>query len=116
MSEETPPEETETAAELPPEQEERIVAKVVSKIKEIVLPAEEVVEDEPLVEEPEAKVKEPTTVKEIETDMEAQVRAALHKIGAEEEHQKQHETLNKEAERVPVQVGRVTRALWGDGS
>ena len=43
------------------------------------------------------------------------VRAALHKIGAEEEHQKEHEKLKAEPERPPVQVGRVTRTLWGGG-
>jgi len=114
MSEETPPPEAdETSAELPPEQEERIVDKVIAAVKGVLTQPKEVVDDEPVVEE--KVTKEPTTVKEIETDMEAQVREALKKIGAEEEHQKQHETLKKEAERPPVQVGRVTRALWGGG-
>jgi len=103
---------------LPPEQEERIVTKVVDRVKSVLAdivgkPAEVVEEAEP---EPEKVVKEPTTVKEIETDMEAQVREALKKIGAEEEHAKEHEKLKAEPERPPVTVGRVTRALWGDGS
>ena len=114
MSEETPPEETETAAELPPEQEDRIVDKVIAAVKGVLTQPKEVAEEIP-EEAPEKVTKEPTTVKEIETDMEAQVREALKKIGAEEEHQKQHETLKQEAERPPVQVGRVTRALWGGG-
>jgi hypothetical protein len=102
---------------LPPEQEERIVTKVVDRVKSVLsdivgAPSKDA---EPVEEELAAPAKEPTTVKEIETDMEAQVREALKKIGAEEEHQKQHETLKKEAERPPVQVGRVTRALWGGG-
>lgn len=116
MSEETP-EETEPEDALPPEQEERIVDKVVDRVKSVISdivgkPAE--LEDE-VEEEPEKTAKEPTTVKEIETDMEAQVREALKKIGAEEEHQAEHQKLKAETERVPVQVGRVTRALWGDG-
>jgi hypothetical protein len=111
-----PPEEVDDDA-LPPEQEERIVTKVVDRVKsvlsDIVGTPKVAEEEEPEVEE--KVTKEPTTVKEIETDMEAQVREALKKIGAEEEHQKQHETLKQEAERPPVQVGRVTRALWGGG-
>ena len=111
------PEEETVDDALPPEQEERIVTKVVDRVKsvlsDIVGTPKVAEEEEPEVEE--KVTKEPTTVKEIETDMEAQVREALKKIGAEEEHQKQHETLKKEAERPPVQVGRVTRALWGGG-
>jgi hypothetical protein len=107
--------ETETKeAALPPEQEDRIVDKVVNKLKEIVLAPAALVEDDP-EDETEVVTKEPTTVKEIETDMEAQVRAQLKKIGAEEEHAKEHEKLKTEPERPPVQVGRVTRALWGAG-
>lgn len=106
----------EHAAALPPEQEDRIVDKVVNKIKEIVLPAREADPVDEEIIDPDAKVKEPTSVKEIENDMEAQVRTQLKKIGAEEEHAKEHEALKKEAERPPVTVGRVTRALWGDGS
>jgi hypothetical protein len=107
--------ETETNAALPPEQEDRIVDKVVNRIKDIVMAPAEVL-DEATDDEPEKPAKEPTSVKEIENDMEAQVRAQLKKIGAEEEHAKEHESLKKEAERPPVQVGRVTRALWGNGS
>ncbi len=106
--------ETEAKA-IPPEQEDRIVDKVVNKIKEIVLAPGEVIEDKADEVVEDAPVKEPTTVKEIENDMEAQVREALKKIGAEEEHAKEHEKLKAEAERPPVQVGRVTRALWGGG-
>lgn len=103
------------AKAIPPEQEDRIVDKVVNKIKEIVLAPGEIL-DEATKDEPDDKpAKEPSSVKEIENDMEAQVRAQLKKIGAEEEHAKQHEALKKEIERPPVQVGRVTRALWGGG-
>src|ERR1700677_424801 len=94
----TPAEETDDA--LPPEQEERIVTKVVDRVKAVIgdiVGAPKEVADDPA--EPEVKVKEPTTVKEIETDMEAQVREALKKIGAEEEHAKEHEKLKAEPER-----------------
>jgi hypothetical protein len=103
--------------ELPPEQEERIVDRVVDKVKSIVadLTGKPATVEEEVEEPPAAAVKEPTTIKEIETDMESQVRAALKKIGAEEEHAKEHEKLKAETERAPVQVGRVTRALWGTG-
>lgn len=111
---ETETEETETKA-LPPEQEDRIVDKVVNKLKEIVLAPVALVEDETEVEV-ETPTKEPTSVKEIENDMEAQVRAQLKKIGAEEEHAKEHEKLKAETERPPVMVGKITRAMWGDGS
>lgn len=100
---------------IPPEQEDRIVDKVVGKLKEIVLAPADVLDDE-LDDEPDKVTKEPTSVKEIETDMEAQVRQQLRKIKAEDEHEEEHKKLKAEPEREPVTVGRVTRALWGDGS
>jgi hypothetical protein len=106
-------EETDEATELPPAQEERIVDKVVNRVKQVVsemLPAK-AAETEP-VEEVAEPVKEPVTVREIEQDMESQVRAAVEKIGAEKEHAEAHEKI-KEAERAPVQAGKVTRFLWG---
>jgi hypothetical protein len=112
--EETPEPETDA---LPPEQEERIVTKVVDRVKSVlsdIVGAPKEVETE-TEEVPEKGTKEPSTVKEIETDMEAQVREALKKIGAEEEHAKEHEKMKQEPEREPIQVGRVTRALWGGG-
>lgn len=114
--EETTTETEPQAKAIPPEQEDRIVDKVVNKIKEIVLAPgeklEELTEDEDGDEDP---VKEPTTVREIENDMEAQVRAQLKKIRAEEDHAAEHEKLKQEPEREPVTVGKVTRALWGNG-
>ena len=106
--------EDDTSDALPPEQEERIVDKVVSKLKEFVKsPVDEKEEtDEEIAE---TVTKEPTTQRGIEEDMTAQVRAAMQKIGAEEEHQHEHEKLKKEIERPPVQVGKVTRFLWGGG-
>ena len=116
MSEETETEHEETTTtELPPEQETRIVDKVIAAVKGIIAAPGEVVEETGTDKEVDDKpAKEPTSVKEIENDMEAQVRAALKKIGAEEEHAKEHEKLKEaETERPPVQVGRVTRAIWG---
>lgn len=107
--------ETETQAAIPPEQEERIVDKVVGKIKEIIGKPAAIVEDEEPEDEAEEVTKEPTTVKEIETDFEAQVRKELAKIKAEDDHAAEHEKMKAEPERAPVQVGKVTRALWGDG-
>lgn len=108
-------EETAPAAGLPPEQEDRIVDKVVDKVKgviaDIVGTPKAAVDDDD--DDDEEIVKEPTTLREIENDMEAQVRDALDKIRGEEEAAEK--IPKKEAERVPVQVGRVTRALWGDG-
>ncbi len=115
-SEAEPEVEDETLA---PEDEDRIVDKVVDRVKAVLtdlvgkLKAE--VEGEGVAEVEVEEKKEPSTVKEIETDMEAQVRKALEKIGADEEHAKQHETIKKEAERPPVTVGKVTRFLWGGG-
>lgn len=108
--------EPEVETELPPEQEDRIVDKVVSKLKEIVLAPAALLEDETEDDETEKTTKEPTSVKEVETDMEAQVRKELAKIKAEDDHAAEHEKLKAEPEREPVMVGRVTRALWGDGS
>jgi hypothetical protein len=105
---------TEEAA-IPPEQEDRIVDKVVNKLKDIVLKPAEVLDDDEPEEVAEEVTKEPTTVKEIETDFEAQVRKELAKIKAEDDHAAEHEKLKAEPERPPVQVGRVTRALWGQG-
>jgi hypothetical protein len=104
---------------LPPEQEERIVEKVVNRVKDvltdIVGKPKEIADDDGTEDEPEAVTKEPTTVKEIETDFEAQVRKELAKIKAEDDHAAEHEKLKQEPERAPVQVGKVTRALWGGG-
>jgi hypothetical protein len=58
--------------------------------------------------------KEPTSAKEIESSMEAEVRTALEKISADEKHAADHDKLAKEVERAPKQLGRVTQALWGD--
>ena len=108
----------ETTEELPPEQEERIVDKVVSKVKAVVadlFPPPDTSDPEQVEHEAEGLPKEPTTIKEIESDMEAQVRAALSKIGAEKEHEEQHKKLAQETERTPVRVGKVTNFLWGPG-
>ncbi len=95
------------------EQEDRIVDKIFNKVKEIVLQGPGDPDPDPdLDPDP---VKEPTSVKEIENDMEAQVRAQLKKIKAEDDHAAEHEKLKAEPERPPVTVGKVTRALWGDG-
>ena len=104
---------------LAPEDEDRIVDKVVDRVKAVLTdlvgkPKAEVEGEGEAEVEVEAK-KEPSTVKEIETDMEAQVRKQLAKIMADEEHAKDHEKLKKEPERPPVTVGKVTRFLWGGG-
>ena len=64
---------------------------------------------EPAKEEP----AQPATAKQEEANAEDTVRAALTKITADDEHAREHERLKKEAERQPVTVGRLTRALWG---
>jgi hypothetical protein len=119
MTDEPETPEPDEKSDLPPEQEERIVEKVVSKVKDTlrdIFPAAKSGDPEPDEEPAEVpEEKEPTTVKEIENDMEAQVRAAVEKIGAEEQHKQEHEKLKKEVERAPVQVGKVTRFLWGGG-
>lgn len=104
------------AAALPPEQEDRIVDRVVSKIKEVVLAPGAALDELDDDDDDDPPAKEPTSVKEIETDMESQVRQQLKKIKAEDEHAAEHEKLKAEPEREPVMVGRVTRALWGNGS
>jgi hypothetical protein len=106
--------EEESSTELPPEQEDRIVDKVVSKVKDTLNdlfkgPGEPAKEAESETEE---EVKEPTSIREIEDDMEAKVRAVMGDITAEEDHKKIHEQLKKEAERPPVQYSKVTRWFW----
>lgn len=103
---------------LPPEQEERIVDKVVSKVRGVIsdLTGSKPVEKPEETEEDTETPPEPTSIKEIEADMESKVREALTKIGADEAHQKEHERLaamKKEPERQPVQMGKVTRWMWG---
>lgn len=114
MSEEDEKETDTDAPALPPEQEDRIVDRVVNQIKEIVLPPKAALDDA-LTDDEEKEPKEPTSVKEIETDMESQVREQLKKIRAEGDHAAEHEKLRAEPEREPVTVGRVTRVLWGEG-
>ena len=101
--------------DLAPAEEDRIVDRVVDRVKGVLADLVGKPAAEPEAEPEAGPVKEPTTTREIETDMEAQVRAAMGKIGAEEDHAKQHETIKKEAERSPVTVGKVTRFLWGGG-
>jgi hypothetical protein len=112
--EETPPEETSEA--LPPEQEERIVDKVVTRVKktfeELVGRAPEEVPEEVPEEIPDEEVIE--TPRAQESSMEAEVRAALAKIKADEKHAEDHERLTKEVERAPRQLGKATQFLWGD--
>jgi hypothetical protein len=64
--------------------------------------------------EPEPEPKEPTTVREVEKDAEGSVQEAVRKILAEKEHEAEHERMKKEPERPPMQVRRLTRALWGE--
>lgn len=109
---------TETTAEaLPPEQEERIVDKVVAKVRDLVGTLTGAGdgdgeggagEAEPIETTP-----EPSTPRQVEAETEEQVRQALEKLKGEEEHRKEHEKI-RELERPPAVVSRVTRALWGE--
>jgi len=116
---ETPPEEVEGAA-VSEEQEKRLIDKAVEAAKAVALEIVETVTgrvpEETPEETPPETTPEPTTAKGVEDDLESKVREAVHKIGAEEQHAKDHERLAKEAERTPIQLGRVTRFLWGGGS
>lgn len=56
---------------------------------------------------------EPSSPRQIEAASEDAVRAAVERITAEKEHDEHHKHL-KEAERPPLQVSRLTKAIWGD--
>jgi hypothetical protein len=71
--------------------------------------------EEPVEEVAETVAEEPTTAKGQEADMEAQVRAEIQRIKAADDHAADHEKLKKEAERAPIQLGKVTQFLWGGG-
>jgi len=117
---ETPPEEAEGAA-VSAEQEKRLIDKAVAAAKAVAKEIVETVtgtapEETPLEETPLEETPEPTTAKGVEDDLEAKVRDAVHKIGAEEQHAADHERIKREAERQPAALGKVTRFLWGGGS
>lgn len=107
-------------AGLPAEQEDRIVDKVVSRIKPLLEDARRTVlgdrdshagpEDGEEEDEPAA---EPSSPRQIEAVAEDAVRAAVERISSEKEHEEHHKHL-KEAERPPQQFSKLTKALWGD--
>ena len=106
-------------AQLPPEQEERIVDKVVRKVKEVLGASGEVAEEGESggSEEGEQTGSEddvPSSPRQVEASTEGQVREALRAIQAEEQHAQEHERIKKETERQPVSVSRITRAIWGE--
>lgn len=116
----TDPPEPSTDA-LPPEQEERIVDKVVNRVRDVVddligkaKGGDPVADDEPVVDDDTPDpLESPRTT---EANMESEVKAALEKIQAEERHAEDHARLEREAERAPVTLGRITQKLWGDPS
>jgi hypothetical protein len=108
------------AGDLAPETEERIVDKVVNRVRDVVDAAIAAakgttteVETETGETETGAKVTETARTQEI--DMEALVRAEVAKIlptGKEAEPVVQE--VKKELERAPVQMRRDTKFLWGE--
>ena len=103
---------------VPAEQEDRIVNKVVDRLKnyisDVVTGGEGKGADGPGegdgASPPEP---EPSTPREVEAASEDAVRAAVEKINAEKEHAAEHAKL-REPERPPQQFSRLTKALWGD--
>ena len=107
---------TPEADPIPEAQEDRIVDKVVNRLRDTIdtltgKGGDPDPDPEPVTD---PKTAEPTTAKGIEDDMESQVRKALEKVTADDKHKADHEKLAKETERTPETLGRVARALWGE--
>lgn len=113
------PEPEPEAKAVPAEQEERIVDKVVARVKstvqELMGGASTAGEgDEGGAGEPDGPVEAPASPAQVEVQSESDIREALKRIKAEEDHEAEHHKLKAEIERPPQQVKRLTRALWGE--
>jgi hypothetical protein len=108
--------EPEVESEIPPAQEDRIVDRAVSKLRKVIqdlIPVPDTKDPEQVEHEAADLPAEPTTTREIEKDLESQVRAAMQKIHAGDEHEEEHKKIKQEIERPPMTFNRVTKFLWG---
>lgn len=119
-TEETTTETTEAeTGGLPPEQEERIVDKVVNRIRDVVDSMVDAAKGG--TKEAETETTETTettgteTARTQEINMEALVKAEVAKIvGTGKEADDTVKEVKKELERAPIQMRRDTKFLWGD--
>ncbi len=103
--------------EVSPEEEARIVDRVVERVKTYIQEVvgtgnggqSAVAEEGGDGSDPSS---EPSTPRQVETASEDAVRAAVEKISAEKEHAEAHAKI-KENERPPRQFSRLTTTLWG---
>ena len=117
---ETDTEETEGTTDLAPETEERIVDKVVNRIRDVVDSMVEAAKGGTKevggeVEDPGTETTGTETARTQEINMEALVKAEVAKImGTGKEADDAVKEVKKELERAPIQMRRDTKFLWGD--
>jgi hypothetical protein len=113
---ENPEPEVESDGEVPSAQEDRIVDRAVTKLRKVIqdlLPVPDPKDPEQVEHEVAGLPAEPTTTREVEKDLEAQVAAAMKKIHASDEHEQEHKKIKEEKERPPMTFNKVTKFLWG---
>lgn len=103
---------------IPVEQEDRIVDKVVGKLKDFVqggaAPSTSGEEGEGGGSGPPTSTT-PSSPAQVEINAEDVVRRELKKIMVAEDHEHEHEHLRQELERPPQVVPWLTRKIWGGG-